>query len=974
MIEEMRRGFETAYIDGSVVSNESFRPQFVSNNYREGKKVISSIENELRVCDSFQISVAFITRSGITPLLSILKELEEKNIPGQILTTDYLNFSEPKALETIHQLKNIDLKMYHVQDGKEGFHTKGYIFKKEEIYRIIIGSANLTGSALTKNIEWNTKLVSTKDGEMTKQIIEEFNCLWNSQDSLSYEDFIENYKEKYQIISKQRQIAKAEELVSLEKYKLEPNSMQTGFITNLRKILEKDEANGNKKTRALLISATGTGKTYASAFAMRELGFKKVLFLVHREQILKQARNSYKKVLPSTVSTGLLSGNHKDYDADYLFSTVQTMSRDEILNKFDINRFDCIVIDETHKAGAPTYQKIMEYFKPRLFLGMTASPERTDGFDIYKLFDHNIAYEIRLNQALEEDLLCPFHYFGISDLTIDGELIDDNAAFNKLTSKSRVDHILEQANYYGHSGNRVKGLIFCSRNEEARALSEEFNSRGLNTVALSGENSEEEREAAVARLEMDDFEENGHKALDYIFTVDIFNEGVDIPEVNQVIMLRPTQSAIIFVQQLGRGLRKADNKEYVVVLDFIGNYQNNFLIPIALSGDRSYNKDTIRKYVREGSRVIPGCSTIHFDEITRKQIYESIDKMTTKKKMLSEKYYQMKYKLGRIPSVLDFYEHGEVDPMLFIKYSGSYYEFVKSVDKDYVINFNKEQVDTIRFISNLIVDGKRIHELLMLKAIIEKGKIEKSDFIKIMEAQNEKFKEADYESALRIITGEFLSGSDKKNFKDVDFVDMKTFNKDYLKRETAFYNILHDLYFKNELENLIEYGFRRYEDIYKNHDDNNLVLYEKYSRKDVCRLMNWDKDESSTMYGYRIKHNTCPIFITYEKKDDISESTKYEDQFINQRIFSWMTRSRVTLEKDEAQSIINYKDNNLKICLFIKKSDGEGSDFYYMGNVKPIDWQQKTIKNDKGQDLPIVNFLFSLDREVREDIYEYLIS
>lgn len=974
MIEEMRRGFETAYIDGSVVSNESFRPQFVSNNYREGKKVISSIENELRVCDSFQISVAFITRSGITPLLSILKELEEKNIPGQILTTDYLNFSEPKALETIHQLKNIELKMYHVQDGKEGFHTKGYIFKKEEIYRIIIGSANLTGSALTKNIEWNTKLVSTKDGEMTKQIIEEFNCLWNSQDSLSYEDFIENYKEKYQIISKQRQIAKAEELVSLEKYKLEPNSMQTGFITNLRKILDCSESNGDKETRALLISATGTGKTYASAFAMRELGFKKVLFLVHREQILKQARNSYKKVLPSTVSTGLLSGNHKDYHADYLFSTVQTMSRDDILEKFDADSFDCVVIDETHKAGAPTYQKIMEYFKPRLFLGMTASPERTDGFDIYKLFDHNIAYEIRLNQALEEDLLCPFHYFGISDLSIDGELIDDNTAFNKLTSKSRVDHILEQANYYGHSGNRVKGLIFCSRNEEANQLSVEFNSRGLNTVALSGENSEEEREAAVARLEMDDFEENGHKALDYIFTVDIFNEGVDIPEVNQVIMLRPTQSAIIFVQQLGRGLRKADNKEYVVVLDFIGNYNNNFLIPIALSGDRSYNKDTIRKYVREGSRVIPGCSTIHFDEITRKQIYESIDKMTTKKKMLSEKYYQMKYKLGRIPSVLDFYEHGEVDPMLFINYSGSYYEFVKSVDKDYGTVFNKEQIDTIKFVSNLIVDGKRIHELLMLKSIIDNGSIDRSDFIKKLESQNEVFKEADYESALRLITGEFLSGADKNNYKDVELVDMRNFNVNFLKRETAFLNILLDIYFKNELENLIEYGFRRYEDIYKNHDDNNLVLYEKYSRKDVCRLMNWDKDESSTMYGYRIKHNTCPIFITYEKKDDISESTKYEDQFINQRIFSWMTRSRVTLEKDEAQSIINYKDNNLKICLFIKKSDGEGSDFYYMGNVKPIDWQQKTIKNDKGQDLPIVNFLFSLDREVREDIYEYLIS
>lgn len=369
------------------------------------------------------------------------------------------------------------------------------------------------------------------------------------------------------------------------------------------------------------MTRAGTGKTYASAFAMRELGFKKVLFLVHREQILKQAQASYKKVLPSDISTGLLSGNYKEIEADYLFSTIQTMSRSNMLENFERDRFECIIIDETHKAGAESYHKIINYFKPKLLLGMTASPERTDGFDIYKLFDHNIASEIRLQDALKEDLLCSFHYFGISDLEVDGKTIEDNSDFSFLANEARVEHIIKQAEYYGHDGERVKGLIFCSRNEEAKELSKEFNKRGYNTVALSGSNTQEEREEAIQRIEMDcgNMSSDEEKALDYIFTVDIFNEGVDIPEVNQIIMLRPTISAIVFVQQLGRGLRKSDNKEYVVVLDFIGNYNNNFLIPIALSGDRTYNKDTVRKYIREGSRIIPGCSTIHFEEITKKK-------------------------------------------------------------------------------------------------------------------------------------------------------------------------------------------------------------------------------------------------------------------------------------------------------------------------------------------------------------------
>ena len=658
--DELRLGFETAYIDGSVASNSFYSPQFVSNNYKDGKKVLSSIEDELLRCDKFQISVAFITLGGITPLLQTLKVLEKKNIPGEILTTNYLNFSEPKALEKLNGLSNITLKMYDVQEAGEGFHTKGYIFKTDEVYRIIIGSSNITSAALTRNQEWNTKLVSTEQGEMAKEIVAEFNRLWNSEYALEFNEFYENYKEQYKIIKHQRDIARKDQVVSIEKYRLKPNSMQVGFITNLKKILEAGE------DRALLISATGTGKTYASAFAMRELGFKRVLFLVHRGQLARQTKKSYEKVFAKSISMGLVGAGYHEYDADYVFATVQTLNRDEHLLQFDKDTFDCIVLDEAHHVTADTYQKIMKHFSPKLWLGMTATPDKRDdnvaGRNVYELFNYQIAYEIRLQQAMEENLLCPFHYFGITDLSIVGD-DKDNRDFSMLTSDERVKHIIQQANYYGYSGEKVKGLIFCSSIKETQELSHKFNNivnpdtgKYFRTIALNGDANEQERQDAFERLAMNESEANVHKQpLDYIFSVEILNEGVDIVEVNQVIMLRPTQSPIVFIQQLGRGLRKADGKEYVVILDFIGNYNNNFMIPIALSGDRTYNKDNIRRYIMEGGRIIPGASTVHFDEISKKRIFASVDNANFSDiKLIKENYTNLKNKLGRIPALKDF--------------------------------------------------------------------------------------------------------------------------------------------------------------------------------------------------------------------------------------------------------------------------------------------------------------------------------
>ena len=532
--DELRLGFETAYIDGSVASNSFYSPQFVSNNYKDGKKVLSSIEDELLRCDKFQISVAFITLGGITPLLQTLKELEKKNIPGEILTTNYLNFSEPRALEKLNGLSNITLKMYDVQEAGEGFHTKGYIFKTDEVYRIIIGSSNITSAALTRNQEWNTKLVSTEQGEMAREIVAEFNRLWNSEYALEFSEFYESYNEQYKIIKHQRDIARKDQVVSIEKYRLKPNSMQVGFITNLKKILETGE------DRALLISATGTGKTYASAFAMRELGFKRVLFLVHRGQLARQTKKSYEKVFAKSVSMGLVGAGYHEYDADYVFATVQTLNRDEHLLQYDKDSFDCIVLDEAHHVTADTYQKIMKHFSPKLWLGMTATPDKRDdnvaGRNVYELFNYQIAYEIRLQQAMEENLLCPFHYFGITDLSIVGD-DKDNHNFSMFTSDERVKHIIRQANYYGYSGEKVKGLIFCSSIKETQELSYKFNNivnpdtgKYFRTIALNGDANEQERQDAFERLAMNESEANVHKQpLDYIFSVEILNDGWEFP-------------------------------------------------------------------------------------------------------------------------------------------------------------------------------------------------------------------------------------------------------------------------------------------------------------------------------------------------------------------------------------------------------------------------------------------------------------
>lgn len=993
-IERLRESLNTGFIHYQINSSEEYQPSLLINDYKREKRVLTTLIRELNGCEAFFFSVAFITNSGVASIINILKELEARGVKGKIIASSYQNFTQPEALRRLQALSNVEVRIV----TENNFHAKSYIFKQSQQYTLIIGSSNLTQNALSYNKEWNLKVTSNENGELLKYTLAEFERTFEGATEVT-EEWLKTYEAIYKLqFKKQRQVV----IDVQDKKAILPNKMQLEAL----KALEALRAEG--KDKALLISATGTGKTYFSAFDAQRVKPKHLLFVVHRENITRASLKSYKRIFGPTVSMGILSGNTKDYEAEYLFSTVQTLSKDYVLSQFEPEYFDYIVIDEVHRAGSSSYEKILSYFKPKFLLGMTATPERMDGYDIYKAFDYNIAYEIRLNRALEEQMLCPFHYYGVNELTVDGALLDEKASFNHLVCDERVNHIIEKAQLYGCDHGRIKGLVFCSKVNEAKELSLKFNERGFKTVALDGSSSEEERERAIENLEQD---EKQGDYLDYIFTVDIFNEGVDIPTVNQIIMLRPTQSAIVFVQQLGRGLRRAENKEYVVVIDFIGNYANNYLVPIALYGDHSYNKDNLRKLMNMGSCTIPGVSTVNFDVVTKERIYEAINatNMITKKALLEE-YKKLKYKLGRMPMMMDFVTYEARDPMAFIDYADSYYHFAMQVETAFLGKLDNREMKHLAFYSKELGSAKRIEELLILKLLIApnakdilnglmledvmdtKNKVDKEiveGVVKEILLHKEKnsleikivndllmtnygyeLTEENLSSAISFLNATFFKKQDQDKYQSPESVYLE---QDKLYLAESLKQDLQNPIFEQFLVDLLDYSIHKYNKCYKRANYNKgLIRYQKYSRKDVCHLLNWEKDESSTMYGYRIKYNTCPIFVTYHKEEGISESTKYEDAFINAFQFSWMTRNGVRIDSKEVVAIRDASKSNLRIAFFIKKSDGEGSDFYYMGDVAPLSLMETTIKTDKGEEKPIVNINFQLDQEVEEHLYDYL--
>ena len=965
LIEKLMLSLNTGFIDKSIISHDDLLPDILVNDQENNRKVLTTINRELLECDEFWISAAFLTMGGFASIVNTLIELESRNIKGKVLVSQYLNFTHPNALTELSKFSNLELKI----SDTDNFHSKGYVFKRGHLYNLIIGSSNLTAEALSVNKEWNLKVSAHRDSKIVDLFFKEFHSSYNKAIKVT-DDYIDHYRHIY------NQKALSEKIVNnavLEKYQIlfQPNKMQK---IALKKIEHLRELGINK---AILISATGTGKTLLSAFDVKTFSPKKFLFVVHRENIARKSMSEYKKVFGRELNCGVYIGSDRDTSSDFIFSTIQTISKDNHLEKFNRDHFDYIVIDETHRAGAESYKKIINYFTPKFLLGMTATPDRTDGFDIFTHFDHNIAYEIRLKEALSENMLCPFHYYGVTDIKVDGEVIDDKANFNMLTKDERVDNIIKKIKLYGTYDGVTRGLIFCSRKAEAHSLSLKFNERRFKTISLTGESSESDRIDAIYRLETD----NNDERIDYIFTVDIFNEGIDIPKINQVIMLRPTQSSIIFVQQLGRGLRKVDGKEYLTVIDFIGNYNNNYLIPIALYGDKSYNKDTIRKLIVTGNEMIPGSSTVNFDRISRERIFNSIDNTNLQtKRELQRDYKLLKFKLGRVPQMIDFVNHNERDPYAFVSYSKSYFNFVEDFGDLSENSIDDSQKGLLEIFSEHINNSKRIEESLLINELFHNERIDIFSLKeKIYDTFGYKPDQKTIKSAIHNVNLKFntLNQNNKMITYNEKFgQEILIYENDEIKLSNYFSNKLSNEIFRTYLIDSTEYSIGKFKRQFKaDAYFDGFILYRKYSRRDVFRILCYEKEPVYlNVGGYFLSSDksNCPIFVNYEKHEDISSTTKYKDKFLDNYTFQWMSKSNRTLNSPEI--ILMRNNDELRLPLFIKKSNDEGQDFYYIGDVKPIkdSFVQESMSNDKGGSVSVVELRFSLVNPVEKSLYNYI--
>ena len=921
--------------------------------------MLRTIRDELKRSSHFVFSVAFITPSAIAMLKQAILDYQGS---GQIITSTYLNFNSPAAFRELLNLEGIRVHVH--PDSAAGFHAKGYIFEQESSTTAIVGSSNLTERALLLNHEWNLRFSALPDGDIVQQLNRALMAQINASVTLTKE-WIDEYELTWsaQVRHSSSGSFRGADLLELPSNGvILPNVMQIEALTEIAALRDSGG------TRGVVISATGTGKTILSALDVRAYAPKRMLFVVHREQILDRAIFEFKRVLGAHDSDfGKLVGGKQEIDRRYVFASIQSLSRPEILEALAPDAFDYVLIDEVHRAGAASYRKVIEYLKPAFLLGMTATPERTDDFNVFELFGFNVPYEIRLQKALEADMLAPFHYYGVTDFEMEnGEVIDQTADLSRLVASERVDHLIKTIKKYGHAGVPVRGLIFCSKNAEAAELSEllnlrEIHGKPLRTLALSGRNSVYEREKAVQMLE------DGE--LDYIATVDIFNEGIDIPSVNQVIMLRQTLSSIVFTQQLGRGLRKAAGKDHLVVIDFIGNYDNNYLIPIALFGDSSLNKDSIRKKIIDAQEAgaIAGLSSVNFDAISKERIYNSLatttlDSMTNLKKS----FVELQNRLGRAPLLLDFARFDLVDPNVIATKQKNYWKFLNKVSaSDVVASAYEDAVLTL--LSEELLNGKRPHEMLLLKELLSNaGKLSIEGFRDLLEQNGLTTDNATLSSVLAVLSLEFFTDAEATKYGDSPIVTLHDGIYYLSGKFLAAWN--EDLIFNGHVRDVLETGLYLARHRYK--WSSALQVGQRYSRKDVCRLLNWKSNQQSTIYGYKVDFlsNSCPIFVTYHKNSDVSESIKYEDEFLNPSTLTWFTRSRRTLESGEVKAII---ENQLPLHVFAKKDDAEGTDFYYLGEATSQDARQTKMAGDNGSELDVVTMTLRLASPIETSLYEY---
>lgn len=621
------------------------------------------------------IIVSFLMESGVRMILNALKAALDRGVPVRILTGNYLGITQPSALCLIKkELGNrVDLRFYN--DKERSFHPKSYIFHYDNMGEIYIGSSNISRSALTSGIEWNYRFNSLGDKKNFELFYAAFVDLFENHSIVIDDQELNRYSKNWHKPAVSKDLAKYDDLEDIADDKAERLFQPRGAQIEALYALQDSRAEG--ATKGLVQAATGVGKTYLAAFDSAQ--YKRVLFVAHREEILKQAAISFRNVRQSD-DYGFFYGKQKDTDKSVIFASVATLGRNEYLTEkfFAQDYFDYLVIDEFHHAVNEQYQRIVNYFKPQFLLGLTATPERLDGKNIYEICDYNVPYEISLKEAINKGALVPFHYYGIYDETdysslhlLKGRYDEKELNETYIGNVKRYDLIYK---YYKKYRSK-RALGFCCSRRHAEEMAKEFCKRGIKAVAVySNADGEfaEDRDKAVARLKDQD--------IQVIFSVDMFNEGVDIAALDMVMFLRPTESPTVFLQQLGRGLRISKNKEYLNVLDFIGNYEKAGRAPLLLSGAKALEEKKAHDY---SSIEYPDDCIVDFD-MRLIDLFKEMDKRSLSiKERIKQEFYRVKELMnGKVPSRMELFTYMDdgIDGVRRIKNSQDDREFQKNVN------------------------------------------------------------------------------------------------------------------------------------------------------------------------------------------------------------------------------------------------------------------------------------------------------
>lgn len=906
----------------------SLSRSFLFTNSQKDISMVSELRQEIASSDRIDFLVSFIKFSGLTLILPYLRTFTAAGGHLRILTTTYMGATDPKAIEILSQLPNTEVRIsYNVKETR--LHAKAYLFQRNSGYSTAyVGSSNLSHAAIADGLEWNMKVTQQDMPEIMAKMDATFETYWHSADFQPYT--AKDLPQLKQAIAQQRYHGtdKMEELSY--SFTIRPYPYQQVILDALE--VERKERN---RWHNLIVAATGTGKTAISAFDYRR--FKesrpegaRLLFIAHRKEILEQSRSCFRQVLKDPNFGELaVSGSHPA-QMDHVFMSIQTCNSLALWDHMEPNFYDMIIVDEFHHSAAPSYQKLLNHFQPKILLGLTATPERMDGKDILHWFGDHIAAEIRLPAAIERRLLCPFHYFGVSDTVdlshvkwtnghYDVEALTNLYVMEAHTANQRAQAILDAVERYTADWREIHGVGFCVSQDHAHFMADYFNQKGICSLALDAHSSEEERRSASQKLASGD--------LTFIFVVDLFNEGVDIPCINTILFLRPTNSMTVFLQQLGRGLRLDEGKDCLTVLDFVAQANRKYDFASRFQALVGRDNVSIHREVKEGFPHVPkGCS-IQLEEIAQKRVLDNI-----RSRLRGDAFYQ--------ECIRDLYEAtGRSVPTLA--------QFLKAANVKPEVFYN----------------GKRTYARMCTQAQVI------PDF---PETTEEKILERAMPRLLGIDSPHWLTFLQRAFQNPAEPFDLPSLQQQYLRmwQFTLWGKDWQEAGLKDpweairlwqrtpelcqEIQSILTLQFERFNVL--PHKASlpypcALEVYCNYSRDQIFAALGLNKP-NSVREGVKYLHpgnsslvnrDTDVFLVTLNKSEkEFSETTRYEDYSINDRLFHWQSQNATTPESPTGQRYIKQQEKGNIVLLFVReqKKDAQGNsqNYTFLGTAQLSSW------------------------------------